>query len=74
MSNCGACSVIIDGTTQPGYAGTPVVGLVGIGASTANGLALETDDSEVRALFINRFNGNGIQIRNGSRNVRYRAL
>jgi len=61
--------VFIDGTTQPGYAGTPVVGLVGTSASTANGLALQTSNSEVRALFINRFSGSGIQIQNGSGNV-----
>lgn len=61
--------VVIDGTTQPGYAGAPIVGLVGTGASTANGLAFQTSDSEVRALFINRFSGSGIQIQNGSDNV-----
>ena len=61
--------VIIDGTTQPGYSGVPVVGLVGTSAGTASGLVLQTSDSEVRALFINRFSGSGIQIQNGSRNV-----
>lgn len=59
----------VDGSTQPGFAGTPVVGLVGTGAGTANGLALQANDCEIRALFINRFNGNGIQIQNGSSNV-----
>ena len=58
--------VVIDGTTQPGYAAEPVVGLVGTGAGSANGLALQGGGSEVRALFINRFGGNGIQIQSGS--------
>ncbi len=58
--------VLIDGTTQPGYAGEPIVGLVGTGAGTASGLVLQGGNSEVRGLFINRFSGNGIQIQSQS--------
>ncbi len=61
--------VLIDGTTQPGYAGEPVVGLVGTSASTASGLVLQGGNSEVRGLFINRFSGNGIQIQSQSNAV-----
>jgi hypothetical protein len=61
--------VLIDGSTQPGYAGTPVVGLVGTSAGTANGLDIVNSNTVVRALFINRFNGNGIQIQGGQNNV-----
>ena len=61
--------VVIDGTTQPGYSGTPVVGLVGTSAGTANGLALQTSNSEIRALFINRFSGSGVLIQNGQGHV-----
>ena len=60
---------LIDGSTQPGYAGEPLIGIVGTSAGVnVNGLVLLTPDSEVRALAINRFDGNGIQI-NGSGNV-----
>ena len=61
--------VVIDGTTQPGYAGSPVVGLVGTGAGTASGLVIQANDSEVRALFINRFTGSGILISSAHSNV-----
>lgn len=61
--------VIIDGTTQPGYAGTPVVGLVGTSAGTANGLGFVAGFSEVRGLFINRFGGSGLQFQNSHSNT-----
>jgi hypothetical protein len=61
--------VLVDGTTQPGYAGIPVVGLVGTSAGTANGLDIVNSNTVIRALFINRFNGNGIQIQGGQNNV-----
>ena len=57
---------LVDGTTQPGYAGQPVVGLVGTSAGTSSGLGLQGGNSEVRGLFINRFSGNGIQIQSQS--------
>jgi CSLREA domain-containing protein len=50
--------VSIDGTTQPGYAGTPVIELNGTGAGAgASGLTLDTgsDSSTIRGLAINRF-------------------
>lgn len=60
---------LIDGTTQSGYAGQPLVAIVGSSAgANVNGLVLLTSNCEVRALAINRFDGNGIQI-NGSGNV-----
>ncbi len=60
---------LIDGSTQPGYAGEPLVGIVGSSAgANVNGLVLLTGNSEVRALNIRSFDGNGIQI-NGSSNV-----
>jgi hypothetical protein len=60
--------VIIDGTTQPGFAGTPVIEING--GSTplgTNGLYLLGGNSVVRGLVINRFRqfplgGNGIGI------------
>ena len=59
-------TVTIDGTTQPGYAGEPIVGLVGTSAGSANGLGLLAPGCEIRGLGINRFNGNGIQIQSSS--------
>ena len=55
--------VVIDGTTQPDYGGTPLIELDGASAGTgADGLTLAAGGSTVQALVINRFNGNGIQI------------
>ncbi|MDB6109058.1 MAG: proteinputative collagen-binding proteinCalx-beta, partial [Pedosphaera sp.] len=55
--------VIIDGTTQPGFAGQPVVELDGALAGTnANGLKLTGGNSVVRGLVINRFQGAGITV------------
>ncbi|MBE7500480.1 MAG: right-handed parallel beta-helix repeat-containing protein [Verrucomicrobiales bacterium] len=46
--------VLIDGTTQPGFAGTPVIELNGAFASgAANGLKILGGDSTVRGLAIN---------------------
>lgn len=52
-------AVTIDGTTQPGFSGTPIIELNGA-AVTGDGLVLDGGDSVVRGLVINRFNGNGI--------------
>ena len=56
--------VIMDGTTQPGYAvGAPVIELDGTNAGfSADGLVLVGGGSTVRGLVINRFNSNGIVI------------
>jgi CSLREA domain-containing protein len=57
--------VIIDGTTQPGFAGTPIIGLDGTnaGSSTStHGLNITAGDSLVRGLVIYSFSGNGIHL------------
>ncbi|HEY9171011.1 MAG TPA: Calx-beta domain-containing protein, partial [Verrucomicrobiae bacterium] len=62
--------VTIDGATQPGFAGVPLVELAGTSASTAtDGLQIQTSNSVIRALVINRFKGDGIEISGGSSNV-----
>ena len=62
-------TVTIDGTTQPGFAGTPIIELSGLNAgAAANGLTINSSSSVVRALVINRFGGHGINI-TGSSNV-----
>ena len=52
-------AVTIDGSTQPGFTGTPLVELSGAAAGSVNGLEFNTGDSLVRGLVINRF-GNAI--------------
>ncbi len=56
-------TVIIDGTTQPGFAGKPLIELNGAGAGIANGLAITAGNCAVRGLVINRFSSDGILIR-----------
>ena len=57
--------VIIDGTTQAGYAGSPLIELNGTNAGA--GLVL-TGGSVVRGLAINRFSGNGLTL-SGNGNI-----
>jgi parallel beta-helix repeat protein len=61
--------VTIDGTTQPGFAGSPLVELDGIDAGESNGLVIEAGDSVVRGLVINRFSVHGIEIVGDGGNV-----
>jgi uncharacterized repeat protein (TIGR01451 family) len=50
--------VVIDGTTQPGFAGNPIVELNA--TNPANGLSITAGGTTVRGLVINRFGGFGI--------------
>ncbi len=77
--------VIIDGTTQPGFAGSPLIELDGTDAGVgANGLVITAGGSTVKGLVINRFQpnpgaesssdlsapgGNGIVLDGGSGNL-----
>ena len=63
-------SVIIDGTTQPGYTGTPIVELNGINAGAGvNGLTIAAGNSTVQGLVINGFSGNGIELNTNGNNL-----
>ena len=58
-------AVVIDGATQPGYAGTPLIELNGTSAGAGvDGLVLEagSSGSTVRGLVINRFGGSGMEV------------
>jgi titin len=67
--------VIIDGTTQPGYNGTPVIELSGVAAgSSANGLLLLAGNSLVRGLAINRFAQSGLRLEGLGANVIQRVF
>jgi hypothetical protein len=62
--------VIIDGTTQPGYAGAPLIELNGTGTgSNASGLVISAGSSTVRSLIINRFDGVGIFLTTNGSNM-----
>ena len=62
--------VVIDGTTQPGYPGTPIIELNGSSAGTeTNGLYISAGNTTVRGLVINRFDGTGIRLTNAGGNV-----
>lgn len=62
--------VVIDATTQSGYAGTPVIELDGNNAGVgANGLTIAAGSSTVRGLAINRFDGYGVELNTNGGNV-----
>lgn len=62
--------VVIDATTQPGFAGQPLIELNGAGAgAAANGLVIESGSSTVKGFVINRFTGHGLVLRGAGQNV-----
>src|SRR5262245_60620200 len=53
--------VTIDGSTQPGFAGVPLIELNGAGAGVMSiGLNIVANNTSVRSLIVNRFAGYGI--------------
>ncbi len=55
--------VTIDGTTQPGYSGVPLIELDGAGAGDgSNGLTINGNDVTVKGLIISGFAGYGIEV------------
>ncbi|MBA4372326.1 MAG: hypothetical protein C0402_05640 [Thermodesulfovibrio sp.] len=61
--------VTIDGTTQPGFAGTPIIELDGtnvVGTGVYDGLNITAGNTTVRGLVINRFSGGGISLTGGN--------
>ena len=59
--------VVIDGTSQPGYSGTPLIELVG-GSVAYHGFNLAADNSTIRGFAIHGFN-NGILLNGHSGNT-----
>jgi CSLREA domain-containing protein len=52
---------VIDGSTQPGFAGTPLIELSGASAgSPATGIRVAAGNTTIRALVVNRFANDGI--------------
>ncbi len=64
--------VILDATTQPGFAGSPLIELRGPGVSVLmDGLRITAGNSTVRGLIISGFGGDGIELlTNGSNTIR----
>ena len=55
--------VIIDGTSEPDFAGTPIIELDGSGAGAfVSGLRIRAGSSTVKGLVINRFGSAGIEL------------
>jgi hypothetical protein len=55
--------VVIDGTTQPGFAGTPLIDIVGTSVPSANGLQVTAGGSTINALGVHGFSsGTGIRL------------
>ncbi len=62
--------VTVDGSTQPGFAGVPIIELNGASAgAVVDGLKIATSNTVIRGLIINRFLGDGIEITNGINNT-----
>ena len=64
--------VVIDGLTQPGSNGVPIVevtGRVGTANGAGDGLQINAGGSTVRGLVINGFSGNGIYLLSGDNNT-----
>jgi hypothetical protein len=62
--------VTLDGTTQPGYAGTPLVELDGTGAGAdVNGLVLAGGTSVVKGLAVGGFSENGISLTSSGNSI-----
>lgn len=63
-------AVTIDGTTQPGFAGAPLIELAGTSAGAGvNGLHISAGGSTVRGLVINRFTASGLRLSTNGNNV-----
>jgi hypothetical protein len=63
-------AVVIDGTTQPDYEGTPLIVLDGsLAGAGVSGLRFETGGNNVTGLAINSFSANGILVLTGGENT-----
>jgi parallel beta-helix repeat protein len=62
--------VVIDGTQQPGYAGSPIVELDGSLLASGSGLVLYASNSTVQGVVVNRFPSYGIQLEGAGNTVR----
>jgi hypothetical protein len=61
--------VVLDGTSQPGYAGSPLIELDGSNAGVASALGITAGSSTVEGLAIDNWSAAGIVLNSGSNNV-----
>ncbi|HEV7394867.1 MAG TPA: Calx-beta domain-containing protein [Pyrinomonadaceae bacterium] len=61
--------VVIDASTQPGYAGAPLIELDGDNLGFESGLVITSGNTTVRGFAIGRFNSSGIVLRSCNNNV-----
>jgi hypothetical protein len=61
--------VVIDGTTQPGFTGTPLIELSGSRLGFVSALTISAGHSVIRGFVINSFHGNGIELRTQGGNL-----
>ncbi|MCC7416294.1 MAG: right-handed parallel beta-helix repeat-containing protein [Acidobacteria bacterium] len=59
----------IDGTTQPGYAGYPIIALSGVGLPPPSGLVVSAGSSTIRGLVIKSFASDGVRLVSGGGNT-----
>jgi len=62
-------AVVIDGTTQLGYSGSPIIELDGTLTTWDDGIVVSGGGTTIRGLVINRFDGGGIRIIGAGANV-----
>jgi len=64
-------AVVIDASTQPGYAGSPLIELNGtlVGGNNTSGLTIKSGNCTVRGLAIGRFSGYGIRLNFSDNNI-----
>jgi hypothetical protein len=62
-------AVSIDGSTQSGYTGQPIIELNGSGAGEVDGLRIVGDGTTIRALVLNRFQHAAITVSGGKGNT-----
>lgn len=62
-------AVTIDATTQPGYAGKPIIELNGTNAGSGPGFKVTGGSTTIKGLIINRFSGQGIWLYGGGSNT-----
>src|SRR5262249_32580251 len=57
-----AAGTTIDGTTEAGYNGSPLIELNGTGAGATDGLDVRASNVMIKGLAINRFGGAGVKL------------
>ena len=62
-------SVVIDGTTQPGYVSSPIIELDGANAGDVSGIQVTAGKSVLRGLVISSFAQSGIEFANQGGNI-----